>query len=176
LCTFRDHLIIQRDLALFSVCLFKNQVAFTVHVVQDTSLFMLHSIAILIPPVSVKLGLGQGFAVLTCRIRGEYLLWRVDGEGHGVTGFGRGISPNNTKRFDGDKLASRIMVPATQRNNGTEVVCRALDGSYTDSAPATVFVTSECTFLKVHRTTTINPRCICKGYSSRLPDQCVCVC
>ena len=74
----------------------------------------------------MTVGLGQNSVTLTCRVRGENIFLRVDGDlfnHNSISRFrDRGITFSNSQEING-VITQRVTVTPTAMNNNTEVIC-----------------------------------------------------
>lgn len=93
----------------------------------------------------MTVGLGQGPLTLTCRVEGEQIFVRVDGQLFGVLTEAefrnRGITLGSGSH-EGDEVTQRVTVELTARNNNTNIICHAVTGNQqqADSDPGFIFI------------------------------------
>lgn len=92
----------------------------------------------------MSVGLGQDPVTLTCRVRGENIFLRVDGDlfdHNTITDFReRGITFSNAQEVNG-VITQSVTVTLSVENNNTEVICHAsFSGSVKNSSPATIYI------------------------------------
>ena len=106
---------------------------------------MIFFAAILVAPMNSTVGLNQAPAMLTCRVRGDHLIYRVNNKFHyhnTEDGFSdMGITFSVTHDNGNHVLTQRMTVASTATSNNTNVTCRAIaNGAIVDSELAFVFI------------------------------------
>ena len=117
--------------------------------------------AVLVPPVSVRVGLGHDPVFLTCLVEADNLYWIINGIflGQNIDLFrAKGIMVNDT-RYNEDMIQSNLTVAISEANNNTMVVCEAstINIPIVASDNATVFIAG------IYRDTTV-VQCVSGAY------------
>lgn len=104
------------------------------------------SIEIIEPPQNVSVGLdSSGRVTLTCRVRGENIFLRVDGDIFDHNNLGRfrdrGITFSNAVESN-NVITQSVEVDSTETNNNTVVICYASSQDFPveSSDSATIFI------------------------------------
>ena len=100
--------------------------------------------AVLVPPVSVRVGLGHDPVVLTCQVEADNLYWIINGSflGQSIDFFQRkGIMASHPS-FNGSIIQGNLTVAISEANNNTMVICEASTNNIpiVASDTATVFI------------------------------------
>ena len=100
--------------------------------------------AVLLPPMSVRVGLGHDPVFLTCHVEADNLYWIINGSflGQNIDIFQRkGIMVGDTS-YNGDIIQQNLTVAISEANNNTMVACEASTSNIpiVTSDTATVFI------------------------------------
>lgn len=98
---------------------------------------------LLVPPESVRVGLGYDPVALTCHVQADNLYWLLNEDflTQSVVRY-RGMGITAAYDFDGDFIQSNLTVTVSEANNNTMVVCEASTNNIPIVASdiATVFI------------------------------------